>query len=189
MRIVGVVLAAGAGERFGSIKQLAQFRGRPLIEWPPQALRDAGVEHVIIVLGAHADEIQRHADLAGLEVVHCADWASGQAASLKTAVVAAGDADALLVVLGDQPLIAAEAVRRVVAAADAVLPVRAEYDGIAGHPTLLPRTVWGAISDLDGDRGARDVIESVGCVRVPCAGLGSADDADTPGRLAELEAG
>jgi molybdenum cofactor cytidylyltransferase len=188
VRVVGVVLAAGAGERFGSIKQLAQFRERPLLEWPLQALRGAGLERVAVVLGAHANEIERRVDLAGVEVVHCPDWASGQAASLRAAVAAASDADALVVVLGDQPLIAAQAVRRVVAAADGVLPVRAVYNGVAAHPTLLPRTVWNAIADLDGDQGARELIAAVGSIRVPCDGLGSADDADTPQQLAELDA-
>ena len=181
-------MAAGAGRRFGGVKQLAPFRGRRLIEWPLEAMLAAGVERVIVVLGAHAEEIEREANLNGAEAVRCEDWQSGQAASLKTAVAAAGDADAIVVVLGDQPLLAPEAVRRVLDAADGAQAVRAVYAGIPRHPTLLPRAVWPMVAGIQGDHGARELLESVGFIAVDCDGLGSAEDVDSPERLTELEA-
>jgi CTP:molybdopterin cytidylyltransferase MocA len=188
--VAGIVLAAGGSSRFGSPKQLAPFRGRPLIEWPLRAVREAGLEP-IVVLGAHAPRIAREADLGGARVVVCDGWATGQSASLRAGIEAAREAGATaaVVVLGDQPLIAREAIRRVVAAAAAAAgPVvaRARYDDGPGHPTLLPAAIWERVDALRGDAGARALLADVEVVEVACHGLGSPADADTPEALREL---
>src|SRR6185312_5454279 len=99
---VGLILAAGAGRRFGSTKQLAVLRGRPLLAHAVAAMRAAPVERVIVVLGHDADAIRAAVDLSGVDAVVAEDWASGQAASLRRGLAEAGDADAVVVTLGDQ---------------------------------------------------------------------------------------
>jgi CTP:molybdopterin cytidylyltransferase MocA len=191
--IVGVVLAAGAARRFGARKQLAPFRGRPLVEHAVAALAGADLDAVIVVLGADADAVERGADLRPARVVRCADAALGQSHSLRAGVAAAGrlGATAVVVVLGDQPLIAPGAVRRVVAAAAAdpeADAVRATYGGVPGHPVLLRRSAFPAVATLEGDRGARDLLATLAVVvvAVACDGQGSPADVDTPDDLAAL---
>lgn len=189
--VAGLVLAAGAGRRFGAApKQLAPFGGRPLVEHPVAALAAAGLDVVLVVLGAHADAVEAGADLADAHVVRCADWADGQGRALAAGVGAAAalGADAVVVVLGDQPLIAPEAVRAVVAARRAgVEAVRATYDGTPAHPTLLERATFAAVGALRGDAGARDLLRTRPVRLVACDGLGSAADVDVPADLARLD--
>lgn len=191
--VVGVLLAAGAGSRFGGgvPKQLQPFRGAPLLSWPLAALRDGGVERVVIVLGARAAEVAAGAALGDAEVVRCEGWAEGLSASLRAGVAAAAGADAVVIALADQPLLDAGAVARVIAARapmdlDAL---RATYAGTPGHPMLLESSTFPAIAALTGDAGARELLRDpatrVGLVA--CDGLGRPDDADTPEALARLE--
>jgi molybdenum cofactor cytidylyltransferase len=186
MAVVGIVLAAGAGSRFGgAVKQMADFRGRPLVTWPVAALRAGGVEEVVVILGAHADEVARVVDA---DTVVAEDWAEGIAASLRCGIAAAVErgADAVVVVLGDQPLLSGAAVAKVLAERDpdSAIAVRATYDGVPGHPTLIESTMFTAISELRGDTGARELLR--GAAFVICDGLGSPADADTPATLARL---
>jgi nicotine blue oxidoreductase len=179
--LAGLVLAAGAGRRFGGLKQLALYRGRPLIEHPIRALEEAGVERIAVVLGAYAERIRAEADLGEAEVLTNSAWEEGQAASLRLAVAHfATTADALLVLLGDEPDIPPEAIRRVLAAGSAK-PVRASYHGRPGHPVLLPRQLFAEVATLRGDVGARGLLS--GAVTVECGDLGVVKDIDTPGDL------
>jgi CTP:molybdopterin cytidylyltransferase MocA len=96
--------------------------------------------------------------------------------------------DAVVIVLGDQPLLSRAAIERVAAARtpgrfDAV---RATYAGVPGHPTLLESSTFAAVSALRGDAGARELLASIAVQHVACDGLGRPDDADTPADLARL---
>ena len=180
--IVGLVLAAGAGRRFGSPKQLAMFEGRPLLEHVLLAMAGARrLDGVVVVLGAHAEAVLAGVERHGASAVICADWEEGQAASLRTGVAAvAGRADAVVVTLGDQPAIDARAIDRVVASRDGVsLAVRASYRGRPGHPVLLERALLERVAALRGDAGARGLLAGATVKLVPCDGLGSDLDIDT----------
>jgi molybdenum cofactor cytidylyltransferase len=182
--IAGIVLAAGAGTRFGGRKQLAELDGRPLLEHALEALESAPVADRIVVLGADADEVAAGVDLHGARAVVCEAWAEGQSASLRTGLDAAGDAQAVVITLGDQPHIAARAIAAVIAArGDGAQAVRATYDGTASHPTLIERELFPALHQLTGDEGARVVLQGARVTEVPCDGLGDPDDVDTPDQL------
>ena len=185
--VAGLVLAAGAGTRFGGRKQLAELDGRPLLDHALAAMASAPVEPVTVVLGADADAIRAAVDMHGAEPIVCHEWDEGQSASLRMGIDALerAGAEAVVVTLGDQPRIAARAIAAVVAArapgeADAV---RATYDGRPGHPVLLERSLFDAVHDLRGDTGARAVLGSARVVDVPCDGLGDPADVDTPDDL------
>jgi CTP:molybdopterin cytidylyltransferase MocA len=183
----GLVLAAGSGERFGGPKQLAPLDGRPLLEHVLAAMAAAPLDSVVCVLGARAAEVLDAVDLHGAEPVVCAGWEEGMAASLRAGVEALAEADAVVVALGDQPRLAAEAVARVVAArGGGALAVRAEYGGTPGHPVLLERPLFDRLRELRGDQGARALLGGVDVRDVPCDGLGRPDDVDTPAQLARL---
>jgi len=181
------VLAAGAGCRYGGPKQLADLGGRPLLEHALAAVRAAPVDRRVVVLGAAAEEVLAGVSLHGAEPVPCPDWECGQAASLRAGLGAFEEADAVVVVLGDQPLLSPRAIARVLAArGPGAEAVRATYAGEAGHPVVLERSLFPRLLALRGDAGARDVLREVAVSDVPCDGLGRPDDVDTPEQLEAL---
>jgi molybdenum cofactor cytidylyltransferase len=187
MAPAGIVLAAGASRRFGGVKQLAELRGRPLLSYAVETmLAVPALEPVIVVLGHAADEIASAIDFGSATVVVAAGWEDGQSASLQRGVIAAGDADAVVVTLGDQPFITPQ----VIAGALDQLPghdaVRATYDGKPGHPVVLSRRVMDAVGGLAGDKGARDLLSRFRVREWEAGHLCSAADIDTREELAEL---
>jgi CTP:molybdopterin cytidylyltransferase MocA len=185
--IAGLVLAAGAGTRFGGGKQLAELDGRPLVEHALAAMASSPVDFVVLVLGARADEISARVELHGATVVVADDWETGQSASLRAGVAAARErgVDAVVVTLGDQPRIASDAIARVIELGGDAWAARATYGGVPGHPVLLGAPLFDEIAELAGDTGARALLSDIVVVDVPCDGLGSPTDIDTPADLAD----
>jgi CTP:molybdopterin cytidylyltransferase MocA len=185
--IGGIVLAAGAATRFGASKQLVELDGRPLLEHSIRAVTASPVERVVVVLGAGADQVIAGVDSHGAAFVVCDRWDEGQSASLACGLAALSDCEAVLITLGDQPRLAPEAIRRVIAArAEGVDAVRATYGGDPGHPVLLERSLFDRMRDITGDHGARNLLQSVQMREVPCDDLGGGEDVDTPAQLDAL---
>jgi CTP:molybdopterin cytidylyltransferase MocA len=188
MTTCGVVLAGGAGRRFGGAKQLARLDGRPLLQHAVDAACAAGaLDRVVVVLGAAAPDIAGAVAFGRAEVVVCEDWEEGLAASLRCGVAAAGMADWVVVTLGDEPALPAAALARVVATAHAaaasVGAVRAVWDGRPGHPVALRSAVAARAAQLRGDVGARALLGDTTVLEVECADLGAPVDVDTPADL------
>ena len=185
MTVAGLLLAAGAGSRMGRPKAFLELDGRTLVERGVRTLRDAGCEPVLVVIGAQADDVR---PLVDGHVVVAESWVEGVGASLRAglAALADGPATACVVTLVDQPQISVDAVRRLIGAAGDADAAVATYDGEAGHPVLLHRLVWDAVAEQAiGDVGARAWLRShpTRVLSVPCDGLGSAVDIDTPDDL------
>ncbi|PZU46977.1 MAG: hypothetical protein DI566_06570 [Microbacterium sp.] len=186
MTVCGIVLAAGAGTRFGGPKALARAAdGTPWIDRAAQTLAAAGCTPVLIVLGAARDEA---APLVppGAVIVDAVDWAGGLSASVRAALAAAAetDADAALMIPVDVPDLPASACLRVLEAADAA-PVataalaQATYDGAPGHPALIGRAHWPAVSAaVTGDRGAGPYLRAHGALEIECGDLWHGRDVD-----------
>ena len=177
MTVAAVVLAAGAGSRFAGPdhKLLAPFRGRPVLAWVLDAVDAAGFDQTYVISGA--------ADVSGLvgpqhTLLVNQRWEAGQATSLALALDVADSAGhtAIVVGLGDQPLVPATAWRSVGAAAGPI--VTATFDGVRRPPVKLEASVWAEI-DREGDFGARELLrrrpELVS--EIPC--LGNPVDIDT----------
>jgi CTP:molybdopterin cytidylyltransferase MocA len=178
--VIGLLLAAGAGERFGGPKALARDAdGTSWLLRSVQALRSCA--EVVVVLGADAE---RAAALLPMSVsrIRCNDWAEGMGASLRAGLegVAYTDHDAVLVSLVDLPDVDAAVVNRVLDAAhDRATLARASYDGVPGHPVLLGRDHWaGVVEAASGDRGARDYLASHDVELVECGDLATGADVD-----------
>jgi CTP:molybdopterin cytidylyltransferase MocA len=169
----GLVLAAGAGRRFGGPKQLALLDGRPLLEHALAAL--AGLDRVVVVLGARADEVRRGADLGSAEVVVCDQWEEGMGASLRAGLAALAGEEEVVILLADQPSITAAVVERVSAAPGAA--ARAVYGGEPGHPVVVRAPLLARAGELRGDAGFRDLL--AGATEVECSDLADARDVDT----------
>jgi CTP:molybdopterin cytidylyltransferase MocA len=184
----GLVLAAGAGTRFGgAVKQLAPLRGRPLLEHAVEAmLAVPALDPVLVVLGHAADEILRSASLGEAEVVVCREWERGQSASLRCGVAELRDADAVVVTLGDQPFITPQVIAGALDQLDGFEAVRTMYDGTPGHPVVLGRRVMDAVGELEGDQGARDLLSRFRVRRWEAGHLCSAADVDTQEELSRL---
>ncbi len=185
--IGGVLLAAGAGTRFraagGDIKLLARVDGRPLVERALAAMAAAPLGDRVIVLGAHADALLEAIDLHGTRTVRNDHWERGMASSLQAGLAALDPScTAAVVVLGDGPLLAADAIRRVAEAAEGAEGlVAATYDGLrSGHPVAIPRPLWSRLP-AEGEQGARVLGEP--SVLVDCSDLPAPGDADTPADL------
>lgn len=191
-RIAVVVLAAGRGERFGDdvAKPLTPLGGRPLVTHALGAAIGSGVGPVLVVVGREADDVSGVVP-DGVEVVVNPRWRDGIAGSLQTAlhVLEPRGFDAVVVGLGDQPLVGSEAYRRLAAAYHdgAVLAV-ATYGGVRGNPVLVASGLWAEALSLTGDEGARVLMRRHPVVEVPCDGTGEPTDVDTPEDLAALEA-
>jgi CTP:molybdopterin cytidylyltransferase MocA len=182
--IAGVVLAAGGSSRYGAPKQLAQLDGRPLLEHALGTLHAVPeLGRIVVVLGAEAERIRDATKLEGAEVVVAREWPEGIAASLRAGVAAAGDAEAIVIVLGDQPLITPAAVKAVLAALGDAPAARATFDGAPGHPVAIRRGLFEELAALRGDSGARELLEAHGVTAVECAGLADGADVDRPGDL------
>jgi molybdenum cofactor cytidylyltransferase len=178
--VAGLVLAAGAGTRFGdSPKLLAELRGRPLLEWAVRAQCDVpAISRVVVVLGARADEVLARVDFGRAETVVCADWETGQAASLRTGLAALAGAGKVIVTLGDHPLVTPAVIARFV---EEPPLTRAVYDGRPGHPVVLGAAQISELMTLHGDHGARDLLRGGPVIEV--AHLCSGRDVDNPDDL------
>ena len=185
--VVGVLLAAGAGSRFGGPKALARSPGGvPWLVDRVAALERGGCDGVHVVLGARAQEAGALLPASAVPVV-AREWQRGMSASLRAGLRALALLEpapaAALVALVDTPGLTAAAVHRLVARAGAedagALLVRATYGGRPGHPVLLGRRHWAAVSDaVTGDRGAAGYLEAAGALLVECADVADGDDVD-----------
>jgi CTP:molybdopterin cytidylyltransferase MocA len=206
LTVAAAVLAAGRGSRLGgdASKPMLIWRGRPLLAWALDAARASGLAPVVVVVGYRADDVRAAVlppdprasrgsrtpvgvnleMLVGTEVVENREWEEGIASSLRTVLTALMprvDVDAVCIGLADQPLVGADAYRRVAATAgELVVPT---YDGEPGNPVKLARSLWPEALELRGDVGARALARDR-AVRIDCTDTGSAADVDT---LVDLE--
>ncbi len=184
LRVVGLVLAAGAGRRFGGPKALVQVAGERLVDRAVATLRAGGCGQVYVVAGAAP------LDVPGATVVENPAWATGMGSSLRVGLQALPPtADAAVVALVDQPWIGAEVVRRLVtAAAGGAQVVVAAYDGARRNPVLLARAWWDeAQRHASGDVGARAFLEARPdlVTTVECRDVADARDIDRRSDLPE----
>ena len=161
-----VVLAAGAGSRFGGGKLLAAWDAGVLLEGALAAASAAPVRSVTIVIGADADAVAAAArDFdPRIVVVHAPDHAEGMGASLRTGIASLPrDAAGAFVFLGDMPRAPHSVLRpmadAVLAGAEAAAPV---FKGRRGNPVLLAASLFPQLLALTGDAGARGVLQGLG---------------------------
>ena len=173
----------------GPNKLLARFDGVPLARRAAERLAASGAAPVVAVVGHQAEQLRGLLADLSLTIVDNPDFASGLAGSLKTGIRALPPGiDGALVALADMPGVATADYDRMVAAFrrhGGLAVVRATAGGQRGNPVILPRALIARIDELDGDAGARHLIETGG-LEIVDVELGEAArvDVDTPEALA-----
>ena len=188
-----VILAAGASRRFGSPKQLARYLNETLVARSVRLAHEAGAGPICLVLGYRAHAMRRALQQGRVPpgettIVRNPRWRDGMGRSLACGVRALDrSARAVLVCLADQPLLEAEDLAGLVLTwRDSPRSVVASrYAGKLGVPAIFPRSQFGALKSLAGDRGAQTLLASsqnVLSVPIPLAAV----DIDAPKDLSGL---
>ncbi len=182
--MAGLLLAAGAGRRFGGPKALADTGQGP---WVLRGLAVlAGLSPRLVVVGAAADQVVALLP-TDCTAVRNPTPEAGLSSSLRAGLVALAAArppvTAVLITLVDLPDVGPAVTRRLLAAAPPTPQVlaRAIYRGRPGHPVLIGAAHWpDLLASLGGDRGARDYVTAAGAVGVECGDLATGRDVDRP---------
>ena len=169
----GIVLAAGAGTRYGMPKVLAQ-QGQWLRN-AVAALADGGCDDVVVILGAAVVAVP-----APARAVVADDWADGVSASVRAGLAAVTASDVAVLHPVDTPDVGADVVRRVLGHATRTGLARAAFDGAPGHPVTIAKEHWPALlATLHGDEGARGFLALRDDVAmVECGDLATGVDVD-----------
>jgi molybdenum cofactor cytidylyltransferase len=170
-RLEAIVLAGGAGRRFGGGKLLAPWRGGRLIDGALAAAFAAPARAVTVVTGA--DErvgpaawawAEATGETGRLRVIHAADHAEGMGASLRAGIAALpADAAGAFVFLGDMPRAPAGVLPALAQAlAAGAMAAAPSFGGRRGHPVLFGAALLPALGRARGDEGARDILRGLG---------------------------
>ncbi len=164
MITAALVLAGGESRRFGRPKQIADWRGKPLLAHVVEQVQGwPQTDAVYVVLGAAAEQVMETVDLGGVPVIENLEWREGMGSSLRVGLdflIGERSVDQALLVLGDQPNVPRDVVPRLLEARrrsgrPVIIP---RYRFTRGHPVLVHRSLWPAlITGLSGDQGARNL--------------------------------
>jgi CTP:molybdopterin cytidylyltransferase MocA len=185
---LGVVLAAGAGRRFGGPKQAALVGGVPLARRVARALGSSRCAAVAVVVGAHEDAVRAAVAGTGVALVKNDEWHEGIASSIRAGVRWASrrGGDAVILTVADQPSASAAHFNQLLAAYESGAPMAASrYAGTLGTPALFGAAWFPALLDLHADEGAKKLLYG-------CADIAAIDwdpgalDVDRPADLDRL---
>jgi molybdenum cofactor cytidylyltransferase len=183
--IAALVLAAGTSKRMGKPKLTLRLNGESMLDRVLDTLHRSKVDRVVVVLGADRDEVTRKVKFHGEKVLYNSRYKGGMSGSLKLGLKSIQqDADAAMVVLGDQPFVSTATIDKLVDAykASRALVVAPLYRGFRGNPILFDKSLFPQIMTISGDRGAKMVVEAHRdkLVEVEVEDKGVVFDIDTP---------
>ena len=158
--VTGLVLAAGGSSRLGQPKQLLPFGSGTLLDHVLRTARACRFDQLVCVIGGGAGDVLRAVDLAGVQVVENAAYGSGCSSSIAAALEAVdARAEALVLMLGDQPGVKRTTVEALVAGrGDAPLAACRYSDG-RGHPLAFSRELFGELASLHGDKAVWKLLD------------------------------
>ncbi len=189
--VVGILLAAGSGVRFGGPKLLARM---PLHQAGGECVGVVACRHLIAAI-PDVIAVVRSGDAAlavalgaaGAQVVRCDNADEGMGASLACGVRVMPQAAGWVIALADMPWIAPETIARVAAAIAAGTQIAAPFHGgERGHPVGFGRACYAELAALTGDTGAKSVLDARrdSLVRIDVEDAGILRDVDAPADLA-----
>lgn len=162
--ITGLILAAGQSKRLGGVKPLLLHETSTLIEFVIANYRASKIDNLILVLGHDARRVVQKIPIAGLRVVINPTPSLGMSTSIQRGMAhLAPRSDALMIAMGDMPLIGPDTINQMIAAFDKskkgiAVPV---YDKKRGHPVIFDqKTYFDSLLELRGDVGAKEILEA-----------------------------
>jgi len=188
-RIAGIVLAAGTSSRMGRNKLVERLRGKPLVRHAVDAALASGLEPVLVVTGHEAEQTRAALTGAGVSFVSNPRYEEGLSTSLKSGIEAVPqDCDGAMILLGDMPDISSNLIDRVIASFEprAGHTICAAAAGKRrGHPVLWARSYFPQLTALQGDAGARELLEAHAgqLVEIEAGDDAPLTDIDTPEAL------
>lgn len=180
------VLAAGESKRLGTPKQLVEVAGSPLVRHVAARCVEMRGGPVGVVIGAHAAAVEHALGDLGVARITNGEYVEGIASSIRAAVrwAEGTHANALAIILGDQPRISAAHLAALRDAWLAGAPIAASrYGGIVGAPALFDRSTWPELAALTGDQGAGKLLYKEPVVAIDFDGF----DVDTPADVSALQ--
>ena len=191
MSITGaIVLAAGAGRRFGGRKLLAELAGTPILQYVLNVAADAELDPVVVVLGSEAEDIVTRCWWRNEVRLVNPRPEEGLSSSVRMGLAALALTDAMraVVLLGDQPRLSVTQLRTILAAPpdDARPIVVPRYEGKPGNPVLLERAAWPLASELKGETGMTQLFAARQALLRYVTVEGSNPDIDTTADLAVI---
>ena len=169
-RIAGIILAAGGSQRFGRPKLLEIWDGEPLIRRPVRAALDAGLDPIVVVLGAEESAVREALGQVRATITSNPDWAEGQSSSVRKGLkMLAPNVDGAVFLLADMPLVDANLVSTLVKTQRRSLaPIVAPWTGERwGNPVLFDRVIFAALRQVGGDQGGRVLLKKHAVEAVP----------------------
>ena len=171
--VAGLVLAAGGSKRLGQPKQLLPFGSATLLDHVLDTARSSHFDQLLCVVGGGGDVVGARVDLRGIEVVENRQFGEGCSSSIAAALGAVAErAEALVLMLGDQPGITAEAVTELIARRGRAPLAACAYTDGRGHPLAFARDIFGDLASLHGDKGVWKLLDrhAEEVIDVPVAG-------------------
>ena len=172
-KVTGLVLAAGGSMRLGRPKQLLRYGDSTLLDHTLDTARASGFDQLLCVLGGGSAAIRETVDLSGVEVVENHEFATGCSSSIAAALGAVDPgADALVLLLGDQPGVTRETVAELLAGRGDAPLAACDYEDGRGHPLAFARSTFPDLAALHGDKGVWKLLDrrAQDVVGVPVAG-------------------
>ncbi len=161
--IAGIVLAAGRSSRLGRPKQLLAIQDEPLLRYTLRRVLASRLDEVVVVLGHEAAAVREAIAELPVTVVVNPDYAFGQSTSVQAGLAALpSETDAAVFLLGDQPGVDPEVIDALIEAwQESGAPVVApRYANGHGNPILFDHRVFPEFAHLEGDTGAKPIVEA-----------------------------
>ena len=158
--VVGIILAAGGSHRMGRPKQLLPWQGKSLIRHVASNVLGAGLEKVMVVIGATGEQVRAELTDLPVEIVVNPNWELGQSTSIQAGLSAIPDnIGAAIFLLTDQPNVSRSLIRSMIERhATTLAPIIAPIvDGKRGNPVLFDRITFGDFYSIQGDTGGREL--------------------------------
>jgi molybdenum cofactor cytidylyltransferase len=194
MELDCLVLAAGNSSRFGSCKLVADWHGQPLVLASITAAQSLMPERILVVGGAYYEQLQQlktlhSANSPRVELIECLDWEMGMGHSLAFGVSQLNSKNAVMVLLGDQPLVTAQDLQNLYRfyCVNPSKIICASYAKTLGVPAIFPTEFKTQLTQCTGDRGAKSLFSN-NPSRLLAVSMPSAQyDVDTLQMLAYLQ--
>jgi molybdenum cofactor cytidylyltransferase len=187
-----IILAAGAATRMGRPKQLLSYQGRSLILHAVEVALASMSQPIIVVLGAYAEQIKRELMPKAVQVVENSQWQEGMSSSIRAGISMLlktnSKLDAVIISLADQPLVSPQIFNQLIRSYQETqkVIVASKYNETTGVPALFSKALFPELMQLEGDKGAKALIQKyidIGLILlIPEAAI----DIDTPDDYKQL---